>query len=122
MTIQELDENLDHYPTKENSAVAGYYHSDKYKLINNHFHNTRSPSSTEVIEKKPEEFKIPCLKDIKALFPNDINPFYAGYGNKGSVKVEGMIKEGEEYKGGHVIKGLAVCDTLGSNMSVLERS
>nr|CAD7442523.1 unnamed protein product [Timema bartmani] len=39
----------------------------------------------EVIEKKPEEFKIPCLKDIKALFPNDINPFYAGYGNKGSV-------------------------------------
>nr|CAD7410327.1 unnamed protein product [Timema poppensis] len=38
----------------------------------------------EVIEKKPEEFKIPCLKDIKALFPNNINPFYAGYGNKGS--------------------------------------
>nr|CAD7405546.1 unnamed protein product [Timema cristinae] len=41
----------------------------------------------EVIEKKPEEFKIPCLKDIKALFPNDINPFYAGYGNKGSLVV-----------------------------------
>nr|CAD7457582.1 unnamed protein product [Timema tahoe] len=41
----------------------------------------------EVIEKKPEEFKIPCLKDIKALFPNDINPFYAGYGNKGSTRV-----------------------------------
>ncbi|KAB7503804.1 Phosphatidate phosphatase LPIN2 [Armadillidium nasatum] len=36
----------------------------------------------EVIEKKPEEFKISCLKDIKALFPSNQNPFYAGYGNK----------------------------------------
>nr|XP_018672987.1 phosphatidate phosphatase LPIN1 isoform X1 [Ciona intestinalis] len=34
----------------------------------------------EVIEKKPEKFKIECLKDIKALFPN--NPFVAGFGNK----------------------------------------
>jgi phosphatidate phosphatase LPIN len=34
----------------------------------------------EVIEKKPEEFKISCLKDIQALFPT--NPFYAGFGNK----------------------------------------
>ncbi|KAF6213009.1 hypothetical protein GE061_010723 [Apolygus lucorum] len=37
---------------------------------------------TEVIEKKPEEFKISCLKDIQALFPSHIKPFYAGYGNK----------------------------------------
>ncbi|BES91571.1 lipin, N-terminal conserved region [Nesidiocoris tenuis] len=37
---------------------------------------------TEVIEKKPEEFKISCLKDIQALFPPHISPFYAGYGNK----------------------------------------
>ncbi|XP_025409799.1 phosphatidate phosphatase LPIN2 isoform X2 [Sipha flava] len=36
----------------------------------------------EVIEKKPEEFKISCLKDIQALFPADNKPFYAGYGNK----------------------------------------
>nr|CAD7594568.1 unnamed protein product [Timema genevievae] len=38
----------------------------------------------EVIEKKPQDFKIPCLKDIKALFPTEIglNPFYAGYGNR----------------------------------------
>ncbi|VVC25496.1 Hypothetical protein CINCED_3A004134 [Cinara cedri] len=36
----------------------------------------------EVIEKKPEEFKISCLKDIQALFPVDNKPFYAGYGNK----------------------------------------
>lgn len=34
----------------------------------------------EVIEKKPEQFKIACLSDIQALFQT--NPFYAGYGNK----------------------------------------
>uniref|UniRef100_H2YZF8 LNS2/PITP domain-containing protein n=1 Tax=Ciona savignyi TaxID=51511 RepID=H2YZF8_CIOSA len=34
----------------------------------------------EVIEKKPEKFKIACLKDIQALFPS--NPFVAGFGNK----------------------------------------
>ncbi|KAH9419199.1 Lipin-3 [Dermatophagoides pteronyssinus] len=34
----------------------------------------------EVIEKKPEEFKISCLKDIQSLFP--MNPFFAGFGNK----------------------------------------
>lgn len=39
----------------------------------------------EVIEKKPEEFKISCLKDILALFPSDYKPFYAGYGNKINV-------------------------------------
>ncbi|KAJ8925568.1 hypothetical protein NQ315_009408 [Exocentrus adspersus] len=36
----------------------------------------------EVIEKKPEQFKISCMSDIKALFPVDSNPFYAGYGNR----------------------------------------
>ena len=37
----------------------------------------------EVIERKPEEFKISCLNDIKSLFPMTNNePFYAGYGNK----------------------------------------
>ncbi|XP_055837431.1 phosphatidate phosphatase LPIN3 isoform X4 [Episyrphus balteatus] len=35
----------------------------------------------EVIEKKPEQFKIACLSDIQALFPEK-NPFYAGYGNR----------------------------------------
>lgn len=39
----------------------------------------------EVIEKKPEEFKISCLKDIQALFPANSKPFYAGYGNKINV-------------------------------------
>lgn len=36
----------------------------------------------EVIEKKPQEFKISCLKDIQSLFPLEQNPYYAGYGNK----------------------------------------
>jgi hypothetical protein len=39
----------------------------------------------EVIEKKPEEFKISCLRDIQALFPTNSKPFYAGYGNKINV-------------------------------------
>ncbi|XP_064382540.1 phosphatidate phosphatase LPIN2-like [Halichondria panicea] len=38
----------------------------------------------EVIEKKPEEFKIECLKQIRNLFPDDFNPFHAGFGNKPS--------------------------------------
>ncbi|XP_023215611.1 phosphatidate phosphatase LPIN1-like [Centruroides sculpturatus] len=36
----------------------------------------------EVIEKRPEDFKINCLKDIRALFPALSYPFYAGFGNK----------------------------------------
>lgn len=36
----------------------------------------------EVIEKKPEQFKISCMSDIRALFPIESNPFYAGYGNR----------------------------------------
>ena len=39
----------------------------------------------EVIETKPEEFKIACLKEIRSLFPEDRNPFYAGFGNKHTV-------------------------------------
>ncbi|KAJ8965308.1 hypothetical protein NQ317_018804 [Molorchus minor] len=31
------------------------------------------------LSKKPEQFKIQCMSDIKALFPPDSNPFYAGY-------------------------------------------
>lgn len=36
----------------------------------------------EVIERKPEEFKISCLNDVRSLFPIEHNPFYAGYGNR----------------------------------------
>lgn len=38
----------------------------------------------EVIEKKPEVFKVPCLTDIRKLFATNC-PFYAGFGNKPNV-------------------------------------
>uniref|UniRef100_G3PV60 phosphatidate phosphatase n=2 Tax=Gasterosteus aculeatus aculeatus TaxID=481459 RepID=G3PV60_GASAC len=47
-----------------------------------------SPSSLfsalhrEVIEKKPEKFKIECLSDIKQLFFPNTEPFYAAFGNR----------------------------------------
>uniref|UniRef100_A0AAR2K3S4 phosphatidate phosphatase n=1 Tax=Pygocentrus nattereri TaxID=42514 RepID=A0AAR2K3S4_PYGNA len=50
-----------------------------------------SPSSLfsafhrEVIEKKPEKFKIECLTDIKNLFPQNSQPFYAAFGNRSNV-------------------------------------
>ncbi|XP_028822537.1 phosphatidate phosphatase LPIN2-like isoform X2 [Denticeps clupeoides] len=50
-----------------------------------------SPSSLfsafhrEVIEKKPEKFKIECLTDIRNLFPPDALPFYSAFGNRASV-------------------------------------
>ncbi|XP_072175604.1 phosphatidate phosphatase LPIN2-like [Diadema setosum] len=37
---------------------------------------------SEVIIRKPEEFKIKCLKDIESLFPESTKPFYAGFGNR----------------------------------------
>ncbi|KAL8152658.1 hypothetical protein V2J09_010418 [Rumex salicifolius] len=36
----------------------------------------------EVIRRAPHEFKIACLQEIRALFPADHNPFYAGFGNR----------------------------------------
>ncbi|CAL8337807.1 unnamed protein product [Lota lota] len=36
----------------------------------------------EVIEKKPEVFKIACLTDIKDLFNPQRHPFYAAFGNR----------------------------------------
>ncbi|XP_060056724.1 phosphatidate phosphatase LPIN2 isoform X2 [Erinaceus europaeus] len=47
-----------------------------------------SPSSLfsafhrEVIEKKPEKFKIECLNDIKNLFAPSRQPFHAAFGNR----------------------------------------
>jgi len=40
-----------------------------------------------VIEKKPEEFKIRCMKDIQSLF-SDPNSLYAGFGNKINVSTD----------------------------------
>jgi len=36
----------------------------------------------EVILKKPEVFKMACLQDIQYLYGENINPFYAGFGNR----------------------------------------
>ncbi|CAL9093149.1 unnamed protein product [Musa acuminata var. zebrina] len=41
----------------------------------------------EVIRRAPHEFKISCLEDIKALFPPDCNPFYAGFGNRDTDEI-----------------------------------
>lgn len=41
----------------------------------------------EVIEKKPEKFKIECLNDIKNLFAPTKQPFYAAFGNRPNVSV-----------------------------------
>lgn len=45
----------------------------------------------ELIERNPEEFKIECLKQIRALFPTDHNPFHAGFGNKNSVRTHSAL-------------------------------
>ncbi|GAU44325.1 hypothetical protein TSUD_305060 [Trifolium subterraneum] len=41
----------------------------------------------EVIRRVPHEFKIACLETIKALFPADCNPFYAGFGNRDTDEI-----------------------------------
>ena len=38
----------------------------------------------EVILKRPEDFKIACLQDVRSLWPPSHNPFYAGFGNRDS--------------------------------------
>uniref|UniRef100_A0A915DRG5 LNS2/PITP domain-containing protein n=1 Tax=Ditylenchus dipsaci TaxID=166011 RepID=A0A915DRG5_9BILA len=41
----------------------------------------------EVIERRPDEFKIACLSDLKALFPAK-QPFFAGFGNRPTVRCQ----------------------------------
>lgn len=36
----------------------------------------------EIYLRKPEVFKMACLRDIRSLFQNKNNPFYAGFGNR----------------------------------------
>jgi len=36
----------------------------------------------EVVVRRPQEFKMRCLRTIRELFPADWNPFYAGFGNR----------------------------------------
>ncbi|XP_024543583.1 phosphatidate phosphatase PAH1 isoform X2 [Selaginella moellendorffii] len=41
----------------------------------------------EVIRRAPHEFKIGCLEDIRALFPPECQPFYAGFGNRDTDEI-----------------------------------
>ena len=41
----------------------------------------------EVIEKKPERFKVECLNDIRNLFFPNKEPFYAAFGNRPTVHI-----------------------------------
>eukprot|EP00878_Enallax_costatus_P028108 GHUV01030320.1.p1 GENE.GHUV01030320.1~~GHUV01030320.1.p1 ORF type:complete len:326 (+),score=142.24 GHUV01030320.1:363-1340(+) len=41
----------------------------------------------EIVVRRPHEFKIACLQDIRALFPPDWNPFYGGFGNRDTDEV-----------------------------------
>uniref|UniRef100_A0A1D1XMY3 phosphatidate phosphatase n=1 Tax=Anthurium amnicola TaxID=1678845 RepID=A0A1D1XMY3_9ARAE len=41
----------------------------------------------EVIRRAPHEFKIACLEEIRALFPPECNPFYAGFGNRDTDEI-----------------------------------
>ena len=47
----------------------------------------------EVVSKSPQTFKIAALRDIRALFPSDVNPFYAGFGNR-ATDVESYLIAG----------------------------
>lgn len=41
----------------------------------------------EVIERRPEEFKIQCLQQIQALFSTEHSPMHAGFGNRHNVRL-----------------------------------
>lgn len=41
----------------------------------------------EIVVRRPHEFKIACLQDIRALFPDEWNPFYAAFGNRDTDEV-----------------------------------
>ncbi|KAL3319341.1 Nuclear elongation and deformation protein 1 [Cichlidogyrus casuarinus] len=66
--------------------VQGVVQNDKYRLPEGPI--LVSPNSLinalhiEVVEKRPESFKIPCLQDLGSLFPEDCRPLAGGFGNK----------------------------------------
>ena len=41
----------------------------------------------EMILKRPQEFKIAALEAIRDLFPDEWNPFYAGFGNRDTDEI-----------------------------------
>ena len=54
-------------------------------MPSNHYYVSGQNLSREVIEKKPEVFKIACLTDIRDLFNPQRQPFYAAFGNRTNV-------------------------------------
>jgi phosphatidate phosphatase LPIN len=36
----------------------------------------------EVIDRRPQDFKIPALQQVYDIYPDDYNPFFAGFGNR----------------------------------------
>lgn len=48
----------------------------------------------EVIERKPEVFKIACLSDVQQLFRPQEQPFYAAFGNRPNVSVPSLGSRG----------------------------
>lgn len=51
----------------------------------------------EVIRRKPHEFKIAALREVRSLFPPEFNPFHAGFGNRDtdviSYRAVGLIPQ-----------------------------
>ena len=41
----------------------------------------------ELVLRRPHEFKIRALSDIRALFPGEFSPFYAGFGNRDTDEI-----------------------------------
>lgn len=58
----------------------------------------------EVIEKKPEKFKIECLTDIKHLFHSNTEPFYAAFGNRATVS---LLHMNRHRRGLHYVESLS---------------
>ncbi|KAH7730715.1 lipinN-terminal conserved region family protein [Aphelenchoides avenae] len=57
-------------------AIGGTWaHTGVVELYN------KISNNGEVIEKRPDEFKIECLSRLKSMFPSP-TPFYAGFGNR----------------------------------------
>ena len=71
----------------EHHLSAHIFCSNCFKKLCIHYGVCFSDMLREVIERKPEEFKISCLKGIAELFPEGRNPFYCGFGNKINVSI-----------------------------------
>lgn len=65
-----------------------------HPLVANPFPAHGPDCRREVIEKKPEVFKIACLSDIQQLFLPQKQPFYAAFGNRPNVSVPSTVGAG----------------------------